>query len=217
MICASARGKKCYAFINTLLLISVRFVVFFFIIVIPKRKNVTAFRVVQTVDFLCPLSRIKSSFNCFWSIIYSNTNIGIGASATTRAFASGTKKSCEFSAPFVPAFYNTHTAIFHSLELPRSLVWPLGSTVCRCIRCPCAHFECSICMAFVSSFLPSVSCARRVELASQVHRCLSGINVNDGAQIKLHPPVQAHERILRVNTHEFVQRISESIMPLRLR
>lgn len=33
------------------------------------------------------------------------------------------KKSYEFSTPFVPAFYNTHTAIFHSLELlssPRS-------------------------------------------------------------------------------------------------
>lgn len=162
---------------------------------------------------LNPLSTV------FGRLFTSTQTFDIGANETseqtTRAFASGTKK-CEFSALFVPVFYNkAHCHL--SFAQTHSRVRPLGSTVCRCIRCPCARFKCSICMAFVSSFLPSVSCARRVEFASQVHRCLSGINVNDGAQIKLHPPVRAHERILRMNTHEFVQRISESIMPLRLR
>jgi len=39
-------------------------------------------------------------------------------------------------------------------ELPRLAT---RSTLRCCTRCPCAHFECSICMAFVSSFLSNAS------------------------------------------------------------
>jgi hypothetical protein len=49
-------------------------------------------------------------------------------------------------------------------------VRPLGSTMRRCIRCPCARTECSIYMAFVSSFLPSASRAH-VALSSRA-RCI---------------------------------------------